>query len=399
MATKSFKVLNPGENVRPSMVKRLIRSKILQFSNRINDLSTYQLGYPLTPNLADDGIDLGLIDPIRESLLNNVGDPSMPAIFSMNSHQFELGVLEYFADVWGLPHGEAWGYVTNSSTDAIIQAMFTARENFGSTGIVYASESCHYSVRKAATLLGLKMKIIRCDPFGRMDLHALETTIDRTRPVFMVATIGTTMTGAIDDVDGILDIIRDAPSSYVHVDAAFTGAYLPFLEGCEQVVRFRDGISSISTSGHKFIGATSPCGIFVVRQELMDVFDEDVSYIHTKDKTITCSRDGHMAIELWSILSQLGEHGMKKRARDATETAAWFMDRLLEKKYTSYLLHGSTTIVIRRPKDHIVKKYQLAVHGDHAHIVVMPGTSREILMSLLTDIAAQTPIVRSECHS
>lgn len=40
----------------------------------------------------------------------------------------QLGVLEWFASLWEIKLEESWGYVTNGSTEANLQAMYMARE-------------------------------------------------------------------------------------------------------------------------------------------------------------------------------------------------------------------------------------------------------------------------------
>lgn len=365
----------------------MIRTIVTEFANDMSTRSDVQLGYPLIPNVLDDGVDLDLTDALSDTLLNNVGDPALPAIFSMNTHPFELGVLEFFARVWNLPYAEAWGYVASSSTEAILQAMYTARENFGTSGIVYVSKHAHYSSKKAAKILGLACVEIEVDFLGRMTYDDLREKIDPSRPAFVIATVGTTMTGAIDDVDEISKILDDLEvASYVHIDAALAGTLLPFVSGYEHAVSFRGRVDSISTSGHKFLGTTMPCGIFVVKEKLMDVFREDVEYVHTKDRTIPCSRNGHVVIEAWTILSQLGAHGLINRAANAISTATAAVDKFIEAGIQSYLLHGSTTIVIRAPTTEVIKKYQLAVSDGFAHIVVMPTTQLETIDALITDM-------------
>ena len=380
-------VLNPSPFQRPSTTRRMIRTVVTEFANEISTKSDVQLGYPLIPNVLDDGVDLDLADALSDTLLNNVGDPSLPAIFSMNTHPFELGVLEFFAHTWNLPYEDAWGYVTSSSTEAILQAMYTARENHGPTGVVYVSAHAHYSSKKAAKILGLACVEIDTDFLGRMDYADLRAKIDPTRPAFVIATVGTTMTGAIDDVDTISEILDDlGVASYVHVDAALTGSLLPFVAGYEHVVSFRGRVDSISTSGHKFLGTTMPCGVFIVREPFMDVFREDVAYVHTKDRTIPCSRNGHAIIQAWTIISQLGVHGLKARASSAISTATAAVDKFVEAGIQSYLLNGSTTIVIQAPDPAVVKKYQLATSQGFAHLVIMPTTQLETIEMLIFDI-------------
>ncbi len=387
--TRCIPILTSSRYQRPSTTRHTVRRVIQQYIDDVEERAESQLGYPIIPANIDSGVDLDIIDAASGTLLNNVGDPSKRAIFSLNSHPFELGVLQYFARLWGLPYDDAWGFVASSSSEAITQAMYNARELHGH-GCVYVSRDAHYSSKKSARILGLDLVEINADELGRLEYDDFRKKLDPTRPAFVIATVGTTMTGSIDDIDELArildDVLDDGVASYMHIDAAFTGSFLPFVEGYAHFVSFNDRVDSISTSGHKFLGTTAPCGIYVCRERNIAAFAETVEYIHARDVTIPCSRNGQVVIELWAILSQLGPHGLEARATDAISTAVAAVDAFVAAHLRCHLLHGSTTLVIDRPPDDVVIKYQLAVSGSTAHIVCMPTTSIETIEMLIRDI-------------
>ena len=387
-AVRSIPVLTSSRYQRPSATRHTVRRIVQQYIDDVEERAETQLGYPLIPANIDSGVDLDIIDAASGTLLNNVGDPSKRAIFSLNSHPFELGVLQYFSKLWGLSYEDAWGFVASSSSEAILQAVYTARELHGH-GRVYVSRDAHYSSKKSARILGLELVEINTDELGRLEYDDFRKKLDPSRPAFVIATVGTTMTGSIDDIDELArildDVLDDGVASYMHVDAAFTGAFLPFVEGYAKFVSFNDRVDSISTSGHKFLGTTTPCGIYVCREHNIAAFEDTVEYIHARDVTISCSRNGQVAIELWAILSQLGQHGLEARATDAISTAVAAVDAFVAAHLRCHLLHGSTTLVIDRPSDDVVTKYQLAVSGSTAHIVCMPTTSIETIEMLIRD--------------
>jgi histidine decarboxylase len=102
--------------------------------------------------------------------------------------------------------------------------------------------------------------------------------------------------------------------------------------------------------------------------------------------TLLCSRNGHSAVSLWSILSQVGLDGLSESAATCMENASWLVYELTNMNIRSYLLNGSITVVFDRPSEEIVRKWQLAVQGPFAHVVVMPGVNREILQAFLDDL-------------
>ena len=57
--------------------------------------------------------------------------------------------------------------------------------------------------------------------------------VNRDVPAVIMANVGTTMRGAVDDIPRIRDILEDlaVTSSYIHADAALSGMILPFVPG------------------------------------------------------------------------------------------------------------------------------------------------------------------------
>jgi histidine decarboxylase len=147
-------------------------------------------------------------------------------------------------------------------------------------------------------LLNLDAVRIRTDHWGEIDYDDLTKQLDRLRhrPAMVVATIGTTMTEAVDDVrriSAILDnlAIRDR---FIHADAALSGIPLALLDPHQRPgFDFADGADSISASGHKFIGSPMPCGIVVVRASHRDRVVHTGEYTASPDATISGSCSGH----------------------------------------------------------------------------------------------------------
>ena len=367
--------------------RRVIRKQIATLVDRVDEAMDTQLGYPIT-RWRD--VDHGLVDPVGGFQVNNVGDPASTAILGMNTHGFELGVLDWFADLWGIVPDESWGYLTTGSSESLLQSLFVARQHHPD-GVLYCSQACHYSVFKAAKILGLETVVIPTDFLGRMSYETLERAVAArvSRPVICVLTAGTTMTGAVDHpsaVEAILDRCG-VVDRYIHLDAALMGCVLPFVEGFEDVVSFHHPtVSAISVSGHKFLGNQAPCGVLLMRREYTTIFDEDVEYVHMKDMTLSCSRNGHNAVSLWSILSQIGRDGLEASVSSCLETASWLVDQLTYMGVQCYLLNGSITVMFERPSDEIVKRWQLAVQGTFAHVMIMPGVDKETLHSFLADL-------------
>jgi aromatic-L-amino-acid decarboxylase len=125
--------------------------------------------------------------------------------------QMEHTVVRWFCDIIGLP-ATAGGILTTGGSMANLTALVTARtlrlgDDF-SRGTIYTSDQVHHCVRKAALFAGFPLanvRLIASDATCRIIPEALEEAIaqDRAagfRPFLLVATGGTTNTGAVDDL-------------------------------------------------------------------------------------------------------------------------------------------------------------------------------------------------------
>ena len=93
---------------------------------------------------------------------------------------------------------------------------------------LYCSREAHYSVRRAGEVLGIGSRYVRAiaiDADRRMDPAACAAAIDEDRragivPVAVVASAGTTLTGAVDDLEALADVCEQR-QVWLHVDGAY----------------------------------------------------------------------------------------------------------------------------------------------------------------------------------
>lgn len=383
-----------------------------EFRERINDiLDTYrksldkakqqQLGYPIY-HVSDEEqeIDFSPLERIRHYYINNVGSPDISTSFASNSHAFEMGVLSWFAELWKIDESNFWGYVTSGGTESNIQALYVARENFPSA-IGYVSKDAHFSVFKACHLLRMEVEIVETDERGEMLYSHLKGLLQKNcgRPAILVVTCGTTMTGAIDQPLKAIDALhqsgyRDNRDYFIHVDAALSGIFLPLFEdeGAPQMNFKIPGVSSISCSGHKFLGAPIPSGIMMVRRNFIERIGDNIEYISSKDLTLSCSRNGHASIYLWLMLTELGQERIKKDAWRCIQLAHKVQQRISSAGVECWVNQYSITVVLKKPEDaDFVDAWQLACQGNICHIVVMPHIREETLDAFVNSLVGQKP--------
>jgi aromatic-L-amino-acid decarboxylase len=188
--------------------------------------------------------------------------------------QVEDNVVRWLCDLFGFGPASR-GVLTSGGSMANFSAIVSARkarlpEDFLS-GTLYASEQVHASVAKAAMLAGFPTRNLRyvpVDPSLRMDVGALERMIAEDRaaglaPFCVVATAGTTNTGAIDPLGALADV-AEREGLWLHVDGAYGGFFQLTERGRE---RFRgiERADSITLDPHKGLFLPYGTGALVVR--------------------------------------------------------------------------------------------------------------------------------------
>lgn len=320
--------------------------------------------------------------------INNVGDPYVPSNYHLNTHLFEREVLEIFQKLTHIPEDEAWGYVSCGGTEGNMYGIFLGRELYPD-GLVYYSEDTHYSVNKILRCLHVRNIMIKSQPDGRMDLEDLRETINihRDVPPIIFANVGTTMKGAIDDLAGIRQILDDLAihRHYIHADAALSGMILPFVDD-PPPWDFRAGLDSMSISGHKLIGSPIPCGVVLAKRAHVDRIARSIEYVGTMDTTILGSRNAIAPLFLWYAFRTIGLEGYRERVRYCFDVADYAIERLRAVGRTVWRHAHSNTVVMNRPSDEVVGRWQLAVQGPVAHLITMPHVVRGQIDRLVDDI-------------
>jgi aromatic-L-amino-acid decarboxylase len=189
--------------------------------------------------------------------------------------QVEANVLRWFCDIVGYPC-RARGILTTGGSLANFTAVVTARrdrlpENFLS-GILYASDQVHHSVLKAALLAGFPEKNVRAIPVDerfRLRIDALRAQLaadrrDGLTPFLVVASAGTTNTGAVDDLQALADL-AELERLWLHVDAAYGGFFMLTDRGRE-IMRGIDRADSITLDPHKALFMPYGLGSLLVRE-------------------------------------------------------------------------------------------------------------------------------------
>jgi glutamate/tyrosine decarboxylase-like PLP-dependent enzyme len=204
---------------------------------------------------------------------------------------------------------EFLGHLTGGGTMANLEALWVAGQLHRGKTIV-ASADAHYTHQRISAVLQLPFEAIPADATGTMDLNALEQRARRGDIGCVVATLGTTGTGAIDPLPEILSL-RDRYHFRVHIDAAY-GGYFTLIDNLTPQTRAAfDQIpqaDSIVIDPHKHGLQPYGCGCVLFRDPAIGaLYKHNSPYtyftsndLHLGEISIECSRPGASAVALWA---------------------------------------------------------------------------------------------------
>lgn len=162
----------------------------------------------------------------------------------------------------------------------------------GAQPVFYASTEAHHSLDKSAGLLGIGRRAMRRIPVDerlQLDPEQLERAIRDDiaaghKPFCVVATAGTTSSGAIDDMPVLSDICR-RHNLWLHVDGAYGGAAI-FSDRQRKLVRGIELSDSITLDPHKWLCMPFSAGVILTsRPELLQqVFSVTPSYMPSSNE-------------------------------------------------------------------------------------------------------------------
>ena len=240
--------------------------------------------------------------------------------------------VKWLAQFIGYPF--AFGFFTSGGMVSNLTALAAARrsalpnsrkEGLGQNAAIYCSTESHYSNVRAAEILGFgsdSLRLIDIDDHHRMKCSELELAIERDlangiTPVAIIATAGTTLTGAIDPLEEIARIAKRF-GVWLHID----GAYGIPAAGTDKAPLFNgmEYADSITVDAHKWLFVPKACSILLVRdlESLSNVFSHQEAYMQHEDEklnpvdfTLEYSRPLR-ALKLWLAFKTHGADAFKR---------------------------------------------------------------------------------------
>ena len=239
---------------------------------------------------------------------------------------------------------------TLSNLNALIAARFYAGLSSDPNAVFLISEDAHTSFIKCSKIMGLhgnNLIKIKTDEKGSMDINFLKKTIDRcfleNKKIFsVVATLGTTIRGAIDPIKEIGQICKEK-NIWLHIDGSIGGIYaitnIP-IEGLSNI----NFANSITINPQKILGITKTSSLLLVSDinTLKDTFSTGLPYISSDNSFINRGELGLQGsrpaevIKLWLGLRFLGLRGIEHVLNSAIDKKVFFETNLSSDKFQIY---------------------------------------------------------------
>jgi aromatic-L-amino-acid/L-tryptophan decarboxylase len=188
--------------------------------------------------------------------------------------QLEANALDWLREWMAFPP-EARGLFTSGGSMATFNAIVCARErHLGAEirrGVLYTSDQAHHSILKSAKLAGImpdRVRPIETDHRYRLQVDRLEAAIAADRragltPFAVVASAGTTNTGAVDPLDAIADVCA-REDLWHHIDGAY-GAFFYLCDELRGTLRGLPRADSLTLDPHKGMFLPYGTGALLVR--------------------------------------------------------------------------------------------------------------------------------------
>ncbi|MEK7426186.1 MAG: aminotransferase class V-fold PLP-dependent enzyme [Actinomycetota bacterium] len=389
---------------------RLVREVLMPACRPMDD--PMNLAYvPTAPTVAATMFDLVVS---ASSIFGGAWEGGAGAIAAENQ------ALRWLAGLAGLPDTAGGVFLSGGSAvnlSALVTARSAYRERHPHAGPLAfaATTEVHASVRATARVMDVDVVTVEVDENDRMTAaalrHALESRDDVS--VFaVVASAGTTNSGAIDLIDEVADVCAEH-DLWLHVDGAYGLAAMCSPQGRARMAGI-ERVDSFGVDPHKWLFAPYDCAALVYRDPApaARAHAQHGDYLDAVDRQEWNPTDYayHLSrrvrgLPLWFSLATYGTDAYAEAMDITLDTARGFADAVAARPDFDLLLEPELSIVLFRPHDWAPERYRRwsaqRAHEGVALIVptswrgeicwriciVNPHTTIDALLALLDDMA------------
>ena len=284
--------------------------------------------------------------------------------------QLEANTIRWLCEIMGYGP-DSLGFLTSGGSLANFSAVVAARrkllpDDFLS-GMIYASDQVHHSIQKAAMLAGFpaaSVRVIGSDDLFRIRLDELEQRIDEDRaagraPFLIVASAGTTNTGAVDDLSALADLAQ-GHQMWLHVDAAYGGFFM-LTERGRTIMHGIERADSIVLDPHKGMFLPYGTGSLLVRDgdtlrqshtvhaDYMPVMQSEEDLVDFCQISPELSRP-FRGLGVWLPIKLLGIEPFRQNLEEKLDLTHWATDQLKSIEGIEIVAEPQLSIVAFRVK-------------------------------------------------
>jgi len=285
-----------------------------------------------------------------------------------------------------LSYGDFCGYLTTGGTESNIQAIRAMKNlcahrkpQIRNPNIVIP-DSAHFSFDKIANMLGIEIIRASLDSEFRVDLASVEKLTDENT-IGLVGIAGNTEFGQVDPIESLSELSLEK-DLFLHIDAAFGGFVIPFLEKSYPFDFEVPGVTSVAIDPHKMGLSTIPSGALLFRSNsFIDSLQVKTPYLTTKSQfTLTGTRSGASAAATYAVMKHLGREGYRKNVEYCMELTEKLIKDARKLGFYPLLAPVMNVVALGVPEPDLVREQLYEKFGWNVSIVRSPRALRIVLM-------------------
>lgn len=296
---------------------------------------------------------------------------------------------------------DATGYMTTGGTESNIQAIrsmrniFLRKKNPINRPNLVVPDSAHFSFDKVSDILDVELRKANLDKELKVSIKSVKSLIDENT-IGLVGIAGSTEFGQVDPIAKLSNLALEN-DIFLHVDAAFGGFVLPFLDKKYQFDFSLPGVTSIAIDPHKMGLSTIPSGVLLFRNpKQLESLRADTPYLTVSTQyTLTGTRSGAAVAASYAVINFLGREGYRKIVAQCMQTTDYLLKKLEPINIKPLIKPVMNVVALDVPEPDIVRKklahefnWQVSItqnpHG--LRLVIMPHVTKEIIDSFVSDL-------------
>ncbi|KAG6813747.1 hypothetical protein H0H92_007699 [Tricholoma furcatifolium] len=320
---------------------------------------------------------------LAELYATSVTNPGFNWTSSPACTELEALVMDWACRLLGLStdflnsSGVGGGALQSTASESALIAVVAARSKYQREHpeipltklVIYTTTQTHSLGVKASLVLGLSVRVLEVKAEDNFSLRGetLRLALEEDeklgmKPFILIATVGTTSSGAVDNLPEIQQVAKDYPSLWIHVDAAWAGVALScpeFREMCN-LESINECANSFCTNFHKWGLVNFDASTLWVRdrKHLTEALDVTPPFLRTKQGdsgTVIDYRNWHLglgrrfrSLKLWFVLRSYGAEGFRNFIRKTISLNQVFVDFVANSDNLSLVTPPSLALTVFR---------------------------------------------------